>query len=185
MSDELLKQLYPENWEEEAAKKAERARRHTAASLATYARNNADSQDDFGIAEMLGHNKQTKPRKKKRKVEAPIQARIIKALKKHGAVNVEKTGAGRIPVKRNGKTEYIFVGNGGKADIHCVYRNIRFALEVKVPKTETTKKTYASKVQKAYLNRFANNGGCSAVVRSVDDAIKVLIEGKIGEVVMW
>lgn len=184
MSDELLKQLFGENWEEEARKKADRARRHTASSLATFAKNNAES-DDFGVSGLLGHNKQVKPRKKKRKVEAPIQARIIKALKKHGAINVEKTGAGRIPVKRNGKTEYIFVGNGGKADIHCVYRNIRFALEVKVPKTADTNKTYASKAQKAYLNKFASQGGCAAVVRSVDEAIKVLMEGKVGEVVMW
>jgi hypothetical protein len=127
-----------------------------------------------------------KKRKKKRKVEAPIQSKIIKAIKAHGATNVERTNSGQIEIPNgDGTFRWFNGGTKGKADIHCVYRGIRFALEVKVPKTATTKKTYTSKLQKKYLNKFAKNGGCAAVVRSVDDAIQVLMSGEVGEVVKW
>ena len=125
-----------------------------------------------------------KPRKKKVKHEAKVQTKIMKHLGKlEGVTELERTNAGNVPIPNgDGTFRYAQMGKGGKVDIHFKYYGVPWALEVKIIEPY---KTYATKKQKAYMVAHIGRGGMAAVVRSVEDVIKVLACTEGGEVVQW
>ena len=59
----------------------------------------------------------------------------------------------------------------GTSDVLCVYYGYLIAFEIKRPKPN---KTYASKDQKAFLERIEDAGGYGYVVRSAEEAQSIM-----------
>ena len=170
--DELLATTEP------SRAKADEARVGVANAMAGYVDRMA--QD----VEMMMAPPVKKPRKKKVKHEANVQSKIMKYLGKlDGVTELERTNAGNAPIPNgDGTFRYARMGKKGKVDIHLKYHGVPWALEVKIIKPY---KTYATKDQKKYMIAHVERGGMAAVVRSVEDVIKVLECTDKGKVVQW
>lgn len=102
--------------------------------------------------------------KGKQRPEAALQAKIVKALQKLGA-HVIRTNAG---MTRNSAGDMINIGEAGRSDLHVCFKGRFVALEVKTATGRLTDK------QARYLEQVRAAGGIGEVVRSVDEALKIL-----------
>ena len=62
----------------------------------------------------------------------------------------------------------------GVSDILLLHKGQSIFIEVKVPKTATTKKTYQSKEQKEFMKNVIKNGCVYLVARSVEDISDII-----------
>lgn len=85
------------------------------------------------------------------KPESRLQGRIIKALRSRGCYVVNVVTA----------------GEAGVPDIVLCASGLFYALEVKMPGKMPTR------LQNHHLQRVTRSGGTSAVVRSVEDALRI------------
>ena len=170
--DELLATIEP------SKAKADEARAGVADAMKGYADRIAQDVDAMLLPPVK------KARKKKANHETKVQAKVMKYLGTvEGITELERTNAGKPPIPNgDGTFRYINVGKAGKSDIHFRRYGIRYVVEVKILEP---RKTYASPSQKKYMIAEAAKGSICAVVRSVEDIIRVLECTDKGTVVQW
>ena len=116
---------------------------------------------------------------KKNQPEKKLQLEILKFLHEQEGGVFWKTNTTSTSTFRNGKFKNVPIpkvwGLTGMPDIAGVFYGIPVFLEVKLDKTNTTKKTYLKPHQKEKIAELKSAGATCEVVRSVDE-VKAFIE---------